>query len=65
MHAVARLDNMRDVLLHEHPSECIADRVRLVVNLVCCGRQVRRRALQLDDRQEDESEESGDECSRQ
>ena len=40
MHAVARLDNMRDVLLHEHPSECIADRVRLVVYLESSGREI-------------------------
>lgn len=48
MHVASRPDNMRDVLLHEHPSERVPDCMRLVMNLVCCGGQVGRRTLQLD-----------------
>ena len=47
MHVAPRPDNMRDVLLHDHPSECVADCMRLVMNLVGRGGQVGRCTLQL------------------
>ena len=39
--------HLGNVLLHEHPSKCISDRVGLVMNLVCRRRQVRLCTFQL------------------